>query len=107
MSFVPVPPGSDFTLANLPYGVCIDRGSLPWTAVRLGDHVINLSALQRAGCFSGPVLSKNSTCFQKVRPGQSDTMHGPVAVLGRIQLCSMVRLACFLQTMLSKHLFLS
>jgi fumarylacetoacetase len=68
-SFVPVPPGSDFTLANLPYGVCIHRASNPWIAVRLGDHVVDLSALQRAGCFTGPILSQKSKCFQQVRFG--------------------------------------
>jgi fumarylacetoacetase len=49
-SWLPVPEGSDFTLANLPYGVVRPHGGEPVAvATRIGDHVVDLSVLQAAG----------------------------------------------------------
>ena len=48
-SWIEVPAGHDFPLANLPFGVfsTADRDARP--GMRLGDHVIDLSALHAAG----------------------------------------------------------
>ena len=61
-SWINVPAGHDFPLANLPFGVfsTADRDARP--GMRLGDHVIDLSALHAAGLLDGlglsaPVLS--------------------------------------------------
>jgi fumarylacetoacetase len=41
---VPVPDGSDFPLENLPFGVARVRGGEPHVVVRIGDHVVDVSA---------------------------------------------------------------
>jgi fumarylacetoacetase len=54
-----------FGLDHLPYGVVARAGEPPRCAVRLGDHAVDLQALQRAGLlgelpegvFAGPVLN--------------------------------------------------
>lgn len=67
ISFVPIPVGSDFPLHNLPYGCCRRRSDSGRRrlCVALGEHVVDLGALQAAGLFSGPVLS-GSNCFSQV-----------------------------------------
>ena len=64
---MPVDEASDFSLANLPYGVFTRRGQppCPRPCTAIGDFVVDLAALAQAGCFSGPVLSR-SDCFQQV-----------------------------------------
>lgn len=47
-SWVPVPEGSDFTLANLPIGVAEDRAH-----VAIGDHAVDLVAASAAGLLEG------------------------------------------------------
>ena len=56
-SWIEVPEGHDFPLANLPFGVfsTADREARP--GMRLGDHVIDLSALFDAGVLNGLGLS--------------------------------------------------
>ena len=41
---MPVPDGSDFPLENLPFGVARVRGSEPRVVVRIGEHVVDVSA---------------------------------------------------------------
>jgi fumarylacetoacetase len=75
-SFVPIPPGCDFPLNNLPYGAYRRRvGSTPPSGsavvsprlcVALGEHVVDLAQLQAAGCFSGPILSQHPRVFSQV-----------------------------------------
>jgi fumarylacetoacetase len=49
-SWVRVPEGSDFGPANLPYGTVQPRaGGAPRVVVRIGDHLVDLDATQRAG----------------------------------------------------------
>jgi fumarylacetoacetase len=49
-SWIPVPAGSDFGPANLPYGTVHPRAGGPSrVVVRIGDHVVDLDAAQRAG----------------------------------------------------------
>ncbi|MBI5157053.1 MAG: fumarylacetoacetase [Acidimicrobiia bacterium] len=61
-SRIPVPDGSDFPLANLPYGV-IDAGEGPRLAVAIGDHAIDLRVaagvglLPHGAALSAPTLN--------------------------------------------------
>ncbi|KAI8469420.1 MAG: Fumarylacetoacetase [Monoraphidium minutum] len=67
-AFLDVDPDSDFSIDNLPYGAytCAARGcDARRLCVALGDRVVDLAALQQAGLFSGPVLSKHPDCFQR------------------------------------------
>ncbi|HAX80996.1 MAG TPA: fumarylacetoacetase [Actinobacteria bacterium] len=50
---IPVPPGSDFPLENLPYGV-FDPGEGLRLGVAVGDHVLDLRAAARAGQLPYP-----------------------------------------------------
>ena len=56
-SWIEVPEGHDFPLANLPFGIfsTADRSARP--GMRLGDHVIDLSALFDAGLLNGLGIS--------------------------------------------------
>lgn len=68
-SFVPVPQQSDFPVNNLPYGACnlpSNSSSKARLCVAIGDHVVDLGQLQQAGCFTGPILSRHSSCFLQV-----------------------------------------
>ena len=44
-----IPPGSDFTLANLPYGIFSTPGTDRRAGVRVGDYVLDLAELARQG----------------------------------------------------------
>jgi len=52
-SFLPVSTESDFSLANIPFGVASLKNSptLPFCVTAIGDHVLNLGVLQDAGAF--------------------------------------------------------
>lgn len=53
-SWLPVGDDSHFSLANIPLGIVSRRGSdIKYVATRVGDHVLNLSALARASGFAG------------------------------------------------------
>eukprot|EP00252_Welwitschia_mirabilis_P010330 TRINITY_DN23538_c0_g1_i2.p1 TRINITY_DN23538_c0_g1~~TRINITY_DN23538_c0_g1_i2.p1 ORF type:complete len:424 (-),score=60.73 TRINITY_DN23538_c0_g1_i2:252-1523(-) len=63
VSFVNIPEDSHFPLENLPYGVFKTADSeKPRPGVAIGEHVLDLSAISRAGLFKGPLL-KDSDCF--------------------------------------------
>ncbi|KAK9817061.1 hypothetical protein WJX72_008989 [[Myrmecia] bisecta] len=68
-SFVDVPVNSHFPLQNLPYGVFSrrSRGAQPSiersVGVAIGNHVLDLAVLQKAGLFAGQL--KSVDCFQK------------------------------------------
>src|SRR5436190_23176082 len=49
-TWVSVPPDSDFTLANLPYGVASGR-----VHVAIGDHAVDLVGLVALGVLDAPV----------------------------------------------------
>jgi len=51
-SWIPVPQGSDFPLENLPYGVFSLAGGPARIGVAIGDHVLDLAALDTAGRFA-------------------------------------------------------
>ncbi len=44
-SWVPVPDGSDFPLANLPYGVLAQAREPARVGIAIGDHVLDVSRL--------------------------------------------------------------
>ena len=51
-TWVDIPAGSDFPLANLPYGVAAGAGSdLPQVVVAIGDHVLALGELAARGAL--------------------------------------------------------
>ena len=44
---------SDFSLHNIPFGIASVNGGLPKAVTRIGNEVIDLNVLQKAGLFSG------------------------------------------------------
>jgi fumarylacetoacetase len=64
MSWVNVPPKSDFPLENLPYGV-FSTASEPQhrIGVAIGDHILDLSKI--AHLFDGPLLAEHQSVFQQ------------------------------------------
>jgi len=55
-SFVPVPASSHFPIQNLPYGVCRKHGSERCVAVAIGEHIVDLTALEALGLLDVPAL---------------------------------------------------
>ncbi|MCU0223636.1 MAG: fumarylacetoacetase [Acidobacteria bacterium] len=55
-SWVPVPPGSDFPIQNLPYGIFRCGGSPPRVGIAIGEFVLDLATLDAAGIFRGTPL---------------------------------------------------
>jgi fumarylacetoacetase len=51
---VPVPPGSHFPLANLPYGVFTEAGGQPRVGTAIGEYVLDLASVAGAGLLAGP-----------------------------------------------------
>jgi fumarylacetoacetase len=47
----PIPPNSDFTLANLPFGIFSTPGTAPRAGIAVGEHILDLAALAETGCF--------------------------------------------------------
>ena len=77
-SFIDVPADSDFPLENLPYGVFTPRPSdPPRVGVAIGNHVLDLSALETAGLL--PAISTDAHPVF-ARPHLNDFMAlGPAA----------------------------
>ena len=65
-SWVDVPAGSDFPIQNLPFGAFRPRGGSPRIGVAIGQHVLDLSVLEKFGFFSGPVLRQHHVFEQPV-----------------------------------------
>ena len=57
--WVPVPEDSDFTLANLPYGMIESASVDRSVAIRIGDHAIDLARLQATNALAGLPLPKH------------------------------------------------
>ncbi len=55
-SFVPVPSDSHFPIQNLPYGVCRRHGGERFIAVAIGEHVLDVTALEVQGLLHVPSL---------------------------------------------------
>lgn len=65
-SFVSVQPCSDFPLQNLPYGVfSTATDPTPRCGVAIGEFVLDLREVKRAGLLSGPELSAHGGCFEQ------------------------------------------
>ncbi|WP_034271334.1 fumarylacetoacetase [Haloechinothrix halophila] len=56
-TWAPVPAGSGFGIANLPYGVFTPPGGAPRVGVRIGDHVLDLAAALGDDVFARPSLN--------------------------------------------------
>jgi fumarylacetoacetase len=65
-SWVPVPPGSDFTIYNLPYGAFVRKGR-PRLGVAIGTRILDLYALAEAGLVDG-VCSREPLQAQSLNP---------------------------------------
>src|SRR5438552_906778 len=59
-TWVLVPEGSDFPLENLPYGIMRRKNGSASVAVAIGDHAVDLGALQRAGLLDVPGLAADA-----------------------------------------------
>jgi fumarylacetoacetase len=55
---VPVPPGSDFPLENLPYGVFARGGEAPRIGVAIGDHLLDLAPVLDDPVLARPTLNR-------------------------------------------------
>ncbi len=53
-SWIPVPPGSGFGLDHLPFGAGSVDGGRPHVVVAIGDHVLDLDAVRKAGHIDLP-----------------------------------------------------
>jgi len=51
-SWLDIPKASDFSIHNIPFGI-YRKGAFPRAATRLGNTVIDLNVLQKAGLFTG------------------------------------------------------
>ncbi len=59
-SWVDVPPGSHFPIQNLPFGVAARSDGKHFITSAIGNHVLDLSELERRGVFSTtPLAGKN------------------------------------------------
>lgn len=69
-SFVEYPPDSDFPIQNLPYGVFYrnsDQTRKPAIGVAIGDQVLDLAVIAKAGLFDGPAIKGHVDVFHQVR----------------------------------------
>ncbi|KAJ4132429.1 hypothetical protein NW754_015245 [Fusarium falciforme] len=54
MSWLSIPSGSHFSIANIPFGVIsTSSNASPRPAIAIGDHVLDLDAFARGGGFEG------------------------------------------------------
>lgn len=67
-SFVPVAPESHFSIHNLPFGIFSTRGGdpTPRIGVAIGDSILDMRSISRAGLFTGPLMSKQSESLEQV-----------------------------------------
>ena len=59
-SWVAIPPDSDFTLANLPYGLFSSEGRDRHVGVAIGGQILDLWAVHELGFFAGIDLIKTA-----------------------------------------------
>ena len=60
-SWLDVQAGSDFPIQNIPFGVFITKDDIVTIGTRIGDHAIDLSALQMLGYLKGIDLTEGAT----------------------------------------------
>ena len=65
-SFIHVPASSHFPLHNLPYGIFTNKSlaGQHHIGVAIGEHVLDLAVLSRAGLLQGPCL-EDTDCFKQ------------------------------------------
>eukprot|EP01104_Vermistella_antarctica_P003139 TRINITY_DN13299_c0_g1_i1.p1 TRINITY_DN13299_c0_g1~~TRINITY_DN13299_c0_g1_i1.p1 ORF type:complete len:431 (+),score=110.65 TRINITY_DN13299_c0_g1_i1:33-1295(+) len=68
-SFVEVSPESDFPIQNLPFGVFVKDGGSPTIGVAIGDLILDLSVISKAGLFNGPELKGNTSLEESTLNG--------------------------------------
>lgn len=56
-SWLEVPPESDFPIQNIPFGVFLTKDDVITIGTRIGDHAIDLGALQQLNYFEGIELT--------------------------------------------------
>ena len=84
-SWIDVPAGHDFPLANLPFGVFSTAERDARTGMRLGEHVIDLSALHAAGLLDGLGLSADVLSAPVLNPLMKLGKPTTVALRERVQ----------------------
>jgi fumarylacetoacetase len=87
MSWVPIPEGSEFGVDNLPYGVFSAARQAPRVGVAVGDHVLDLAALGRAGLLDhaelfetatlNPFLAAGRRVWEQTRTRLQELLSGP------------------------------
>lgn len=69
-----IPPGSDFSLHNLPFGIFSTSGTSPRVGIAVGDRILDLSAVGRLGWFDfDPSVLSRSFLNDFIRLGQPVT----------------------------------
>ena len=84
-SWIEVPEVHDFPLANLPFGIFSSAGRGARPGMRLGDHVIDLSALHAAGLLDGLGLSAEVLSAPMLNPLMKLGKPTTVALRERVQ----------------------
>ncbi len=64
-SWVEVKPGSDFPIQNLPFGIFTAPGRTPCVGVAIGEYVLDLNAVARAGLFDKVPFPFDVAVFEK------------------------------------------
>ncbi|KPM39750.1 Fumarylacetoacetase [Neonectria ditissima] len=66
MSWLPIPTGSHFSLANIPFGIISTAANqTPRPAIAVGDHVLDIQAFSNGGGFSASSeITEHASCFE-------------------------------------------
>ena len=77
-SWLPIPPDSDFSIHNLPYGIFeMGDGRPPRAGIAVGDQILDLQAAARLGFFSKMRFDKRvfsqTTLNEFIRLGRPTT----------------------------------
>lgn len=68
MSWIKIDADSPFSLANVPFGICSPTaGASPRAATRLGDHVVDIAALAKAGLLDNALEQGERHVLEQVR----------------------------------------
>ncbi|MEP6462766.1 MAG: fumarylacetoacetase [Frankiaceae bacterium] len=69
-TWVPVPEGSDFPIDNLPYGTFREPGAQPSLGVAIGDAVLDVTALGRAGLLPADAAASAASLDRLLAAGR-------------------------------------
>lgn len=76
-SWIDVAADSDFSIYNIPFGIGAVRSGKPFACTRIGDQILNLSALADTGFFDGLIEDRSvlqqTTLNEFIRLGKSTT----------------------------------